>query len=236
LNKGKRTVALISVLIFLCALIFVAYELFQVREIKVAGCVVLSGEQVEALSGLERGQCIFFVDTDAVMKALEANPTVKPVSVSIEYPYSVLIEIEERMPAAYIDKDGIRLTIDKEAVLLAVDTSPAGEAVPMAVGISADRFEVGQPLGEDAYKRKVFSDLLSALPESGFNIVRFDLTYTSSIKLDTTEGFTIELGDESALETKLSLARSMMDRMAQQGKTGGIIDVSTAESAYYREN
>lgn len=236
MNKGKRTAALISALIFVCALIFAAYELFQIREIKVAGCRTLSEEQIEEFSGLKRGQCIIFVDTGAVKEALAQNPAVKPINVSIEYPYSVVIEIEERTPAAYIDKNGIRLVIDKEALLLAVDTSPAGEVGPMVVGILTDRFEVGQPLGDDAYKRKAFSDLLRALPESGLDIVCFDMTYTSAIKLKTSEGFTIELGDESALITKLALAKSMADRMAQQGKEGGIIDVSTGASAYYREN
>jgi len=236
LNKGRRIAVLISMLIFLGALIFVAYELFQIREIRVAGCAALNEEQVETLSGLEYGQCIFFVDTGAVKKALAENPFVKPVSVRIEYPYSVVIEIEERTPAAYIDKNGIRLTIDKEAVLLSVDASPAGEVAPMVTGISADRFEVGQPLGEDAYKRQVFSDLLSALQGSGIDAVRFDLTYTSAVKLYTQAGFTIELGDASGLEAKLALAQGAMDEMTKQGKTGGIIDVATAVSAYYREN
>ena len=236
MNKGKRIAALISMLVLLCALIFVAIELFQVRQINVTGCSVLDAEQVVEQSGIEYGECIFFVDTEAAMEALAANPAVKPVSVKVVYPYSVEIEIAERTPAAFIDTDGMRLTIDSEGVLLSVDMNPQGEALPQVSGFSTARFEVGQPLGEDTFKRSVFSSLLAAVRDSGIDIVRIDVTYTSSIKLTTKNGYTIEIGDETKLDTKLSLASYAMAEIEKSGKTGGILDVATAENAYYREN
>jgi cell division protein FtsQ len=226
----------VGVVILFCAVIFVAYELFQVRSITVAGCSSLSEEQVETLSGLKYGECIFFVDTEEVKEALAANPYVEPVSVRITYPYTVAIEIRERIPAAYVDVNGVRLTIDSAAVVLAVDPAPAGEVSPTVAGFSTDRFELGQPLGEDAYKREVFTGLLSALAGSGLDIVRIDMTYTVSMKIITRDGFTIQLGDENALAGKLSLAGDMINQMAAQGRNGGVIDVSTGETAYYREN
>jgi len=236
LNKGKRIAAFISLILLVCAVVFVAFMLFQVRNITVMGCNSLTEEQVEALSGLEYGQSIFFVDTEAVMEALKADPYVNPVSVAIKYPYTVAIEIHERTPAAYIDVSGMRLTIDSEAVLLSVDANPAGEVKPMVTGISTDRFEVGQPLGNDAYKRKVFSDLLSALKDCQLDVVSIDMTYTSSVKLQTSGGFIVQLGNADALATKLSLACYALDELAGQEKTAGIIDVSTGAVAYYREN
>lgn len=236
MSKGKRIAALICVLTLFCALIFVAYELFQIRAITVSGNNALNKEQVEALSGLDYGQSIFFVNEDQVMEALASDPYISPVSVKIEYPYTVVIEIAERTPAAYIDTNGVRLTIDSDAVVLEVDTSPAGEVYPMVVGISTDRFEVGQALGEDAYKRSVLSGLLGALRESGMEAVRIDLTYSSALKVGTKEGYAIELGDAGSLPKKLQLARYAMDDMLRQGKMSGIIDVSTGEKAYCREN
>ena len=236
MNKGKKVVTLISVILLICSIIFVAYELFQVREVTVTGCSTLTQEEVAALSGLTEGECIFFVEPEEVKEALKTNPIVDPVSVTIVYPYTVEIEIRERTPAAYVDAAGVRLTIDSEAVILSVDTNPEGEVNPMVIGIATDRFEVGQPLGDDAYKRKVFSDLLSALQDSDMDIVIIDVTYTSSIELQTRGGLLIQLGDADALTTKLSLASYAMGELAAQGKTTGIIDVSTAAAAYYREN
>lgn len=236
MKKGKRMAALISVIVLACALIFIAFELFQVREIKVSGCITLDTQQIEEQSGIEYGQIIFFVDTDAAMAALATNPNVKPVSVKVVYPYSIEIEIAERTPVAYIDLDGVRLAIDSEGVLLSVDMSPQGEALPQVFGFSTARFEVGQPLGEDAYKRSVFSGLLAALADSSLDIVRIDISYAASIKLETQDGYTLELGDESELTTKFTLAQRMMDEVATLGKVGGTIDVATTDHAYYREN
>jgi len=236
LNKRGRIVTIITVILLICSIIFVAYELFQVREITVTGCSTLTQEQVAALSGLTMGECIFFVQPEEVEETLKADPIVDPVSVTIVYPYTVAIEIRERTPAAYIDAAGVRLTVDSEAVLLSVDTSPEGEVTPMVTGIATDRFEVGQPLGDDAYKRKVFSDLLSALQDCDLDIVTIDVTYTSSIEIETRGGYLIQLGDADKLETKLSLASYAIGELATQGKTAGIIDVSTAAAAYYREN
>jgi cell division septal protein FtsQ len=236
LNKGRKAVTLISVILLAGSLIFVAFELFQVREISVAGCATRDAAQVAALSGLTPGQCIFFVNTEKVKDSLKSNPIIDPVSVTIVYPYTVAIEIRERTPAGYIDADGVRLTIDSEAVLLSVDTTPEGEVAPMVTGISTDRFEVGQPLGDDAYKRKVFSDLLSALADSNLKIVGIDLTYTSSVKLQTNAGLIIQLGNGDALATKLSLADYAVSELFKQGKGTGTLDVSTGVNAYYREN
>ncbi len=236
MNKGRRIAAFISLLLLVCAVLFVGYMLFQVRNISVTGCASLTEEQVEALSGLEYGECIFLVNTDDVMDALKADPLVDPVSVTIEFPYTVAIEIQERTPAAYIDTSGVRLTIDSEAVVLSVDNNPQGEVSPVVTGISTDRFEVGQPLGNDTYKRKVFSDLLNALGAYDLEIAAFDLTYTASIKLQTQNGFCIQLGNADNMATKLSLACYAIGQLAAQGKTGGIIDVSTGAAAYYREN
>jgi hypothetical protein len=106
----------------------------------------------------------------------------------------------------------------------------------MVTGISTDRFEVGQPLGDDAYKRKVFSDLLSVLADSNLKIVGIDLTYTSSVKLQTNAGLIIQLGNGDALATKLSLADYAVSELFKQGKGTGTLDVSTGVNAYYREN
>lgn len=236
MNKGKRIAALLSLLVLACVLVFVAFMLFQVREIKISGCDTLDAAQIEEQSGIEYGQIIFFVDTDAAMVALATNPKVKPVSVKVVYPYSVEIEIVERTPVAYIDLDGVRLAIDNEGVLLSVDMSPQGEALPQVFGFSTARFEVGQPLGEDAYKRNVFSSLLAALTDSSLDIVHIDISYAASIKLETQDGYTIELGDESELAAKLTLAQRMMDEITTLGKAGGTIDVATGKTAYYREN
>lgn len=236
MNRGKRIAALISLLVLGCVLVFVAFMLLQVREIHITGCSTLEEKQVEELSGIEYGECIFFVDTETVMEALAANPAIKPVSVKIVYPYSVDIEIAERTPAAYIDTDGMRLTLDSEGVLLSVDMAPQGEALPQVVGFSTARFEVGQPLGEDAYKRSVFSSLLQALGNYELGVACIDITYASSIKLMTPDGFTIELGNEDDLAAKLKLALQMKEKVIALGKTGGIIDAATGKTAYFRES
>ncbi len=234
--RGKIIAALVSLLLLVGALAAVAILLFQVRVIKVSGCGSLDAQEVAALSGIKIGQNIFFVDKQAAMESLAGNPVVKPVSVKVVYPYTVEIAIEERTAAAYIDVGSVRLTIDSEAVVIAVDDNPQGDALPQAAGFSTARFELGHALGEDAYKREVFTRLLTALAGSGIEYVCIDLTYASAIKLTTADGFIVELGNEDNLTIKFSLTLRMMEEAGALGKSGGIIDVTTAKKAYYREN
>lgn len=232
----RRALKIVSFILLLCALLFVAFEVLHLRSITVTGCETKTPEDVISLSGLETGVSIFTVDTGKALEALRKDPYIKPVSVDIVYPDRVNITIEERKEAAYIKKDNIVFVIDKEGwllnILMNTDTAPYAQVL----GLNMDEFIVGKPLGAaDMFQLLVLSKALTEAEASGLELVSIDIAIAADVILETKDGFTVELGDDMNLQKKFSLIKSAIAELKGRGKTSGIIDVASAANAYYRE-
>lgn len=236
MNKGKKALLIISAVLLIGALVFVAYMLFQVREVAVRGCKTLDADYVVKLSGLKYGQNILLLDKPAIMEALSAEPYIKPVSVDVGFPDRVTITIEERTPAAYIEKDGKLLVIDDEGWMLEVIMDPKGKEYPLVYGLQADSFEVGKPLySSDMFRVDVLLRVLKAAADGGIGLASVDVTLAADVIMTTLDGLTVELGDDTQLDAKMSLVEASVKEIGILGKEGGILDVASGKQAYYRE-
>lgn len=92
--------------------------LFRLTTIVVAGAEHLSAADVSEWTGLEMGANLLEVDVRAVQEALRAHPQVKDARVRRKLPASLVVELEERRPVAYLlageefwalDGDGVAL-------------------------------------------------------------------------------------------------------------------------------
>lgn len=237
MSKGRKVITVFSLVVLILALFFVAYQLFQVREITVEGCHSKTGNDVISLSGIEIDESVFLIDTKAVMESIDNDPYIKPVEVKIEYPDRVHITIHERTQAAYIEKEGLLLTIDEECWLLRVDQNVSHDKAPLVVGLQMDKFEVAKQLGcEDPFQLVVLESVLREIKKHDINITEVNVGTLADIVLRTADGFEIEIGDDTDLKVKFDLARSALNVVKEQGKEGGILDVSQVTKAYYRVN
>jgi cell division septal protein FtsQ len=237
LNKGKRVLLIMSALLLVVALAFVAYMVFRIREVTVQGCLSLDSGYIVDQAGLEYGQSIFLLDKQAVMDALTKDPRVRPVGVEVQYPDRVVITIEERQPAAYIEKSGALIVIDDTGWVLGVLSEPTGMERPLVVGLQADAFEVGQELSSgDMFRVDVMSRVLRAAESAGIGMDSVDVTLAADITLTTPDNMVVELGDDTQLDKKMALVVKLKEKIASSGKTGGILNVSSVDKAYFREN
>ncbi len=237
MSKGRRAVTVIFLIIFICALAFVLYKLFQIREITVTGNENFTDEYVISLSGLEYDSSVFTIDEDAVLQVLCGQAYIKPVAVNIRYPDCVDIVIEERKKAAYVEKQTALLLIDYEGYLLEVIDNTEACNLPLIEGLHVDEFSVGKRLEvPGGFKLSVLSSVLSQAGKSEIELVKIDIGFAADIILETSQGFTIEIGDDTNLPAKFELAKTSMIELVEMGKYSGILDVSAGTNAYYREN
>jgi cell division septal protein FtsQ len=237
LSKGRRALKIVSFVVLFCVLAFVAYQLFQIRRITVNGCETLKEENIISLTGLEYGQSIFTVDTQQIMETMDTEPNIKPVSVNIEYPDGIVITIKQRKEAACIKKENALLIIDDECYLLKVLMQPDVVPYPLVHGLQADAFKVGERVGvKDIYQLDVLSSVLVEAKNSGISLLSIDVSLAANVVLETKDGYTVEIGDDTRLSNKFSLVKSVIKKIKEMGKTEGILNVASAANVYYREN
>lgn len=236
MSSAKKKIIVVSLIVLILALLFVMYQLFQVRSITVSGCETIAREDVIALSGISMNQSVLFLDKQRALNALDDYPYIKAIGINIGYPDRINIAIEERREAAYVPKEGVLLAIDKESYLLHVITDTSQPHYPIVFGLKMASFEVGQRLGVgDTFQLDALGRVIEQLSSSELQVNSIDMTWPANIVLQTADGFMVEIGDDTQLAEKFTLAVKAKEVILERGKSGGVLDVSAADSAYYLE-
>lgn len=234
MRKGAKVLIIISIIVLVLALLFVCYQLFRVRAISVVGGA--SADYVKSLSGINIGDSTFLVDKQAAFEQIEAEPWIKAVNVEIIYPDKIKIEAEQRQIEAYVIYEDVLLAIDGECTVLSAGDIKEVD-MPLVRGLQMDVFEVGKTIGcGDRFMLNVTERVLKELGKSTLDIKFIDVSLAANIVLETKQGMSIEIGDDTNLSAKLKLASATIKELELSEKNIGILDVSAVSSAYYRAN
>ena len=234
--KARRRVLIVLICLAFAALLAAVYFLFTVRGIYVQGAPG-EEENVITLSGIRQNQSVFFINEQAVMDGVQTDPMLKPVGVQITYPDRITITVQQRVPAAYVRKEGVILVLDNECSVLRAVPDDSQPHYPMVDGLKFATFEVGQTLAtHDQFQIDVLARVLQQAAQGELDIAGIDMAWPASIVLETKDGFLVELGDDTQLEEKFVLAAKSLATLEERGILGGVLNVSAADTAYYSEN
>ncbi len=144
--------------------------LLDVDRVSVRGTEHLSPAEVRRAAGVERRDALLLVDRGAVARRVEQLPWAADVSVGRRLPGTLVIDVTERRPVAWVHADG--------RVLARVPEPPSGLAELQGVG---DVPEPGRSVGRAAAVLRAVGDLpaglraevASARTEGGRSVVRF---------------------------------------------------------------
>ncbi|MEO8291760.1 MAG: FtsQ-type POTRA domain-containing protein [Actinomycetota bacterium] len=101
--SGRAAIAAASLLILgLAAVGVVRSPYFAADHLTVEGADRLTPARVLRIGGLEPGQNVVTMDTDAAERRLEADPWIASASVTTELPDRVVVRIDERAPVAAV--------------------------------------------------------------------------------------------------------------------------------------
>lgn len=92
-------------------------SVLAVSAVKVEGNEVLDPRQVRRVAAVPMGEPLATVDLDAIAARIEGLAPVLGVDVSRSWPDKVRIAIEERIPVAVVERDGVVRGLDKEGVI-----------------------------------------------------------------------------------------------------------------------
>lgn len=114
---------------------------FAVADIEVRGSTVLTADEVRALLPITRGDNVFRAATGDAEDTLRALPWVASARVRRELPHTIVVEIEERTPAALVAADDLYL-VDAHGrpfKRAALDRGE-GKGLPVVSGVPRDLY------------------------------------------------------------------------------------------------
>ena len=243
-KHAKQTMAMAIALVGALALLIVlaCSRVFIIRDIMVVGNRSLLKEEVVTQSGVKTGDNLLSINAQLLRENLEKNRYIEYKSHSFDYKGRLTLTINERLGRAVVNVLGLYYVLDASGMVLecAGSAYPAGVSGPYVVGLSIAsnaQVIVGETLPvRDRGQLEAMERVLSELDTVGMLSAASELSVKNldNLYYTTSAGVKVELGDLSALHTKLLIAREVLAlREGDDSVTGAKIDVSSGTSAHY---
>ena len=241
-NERKKNGWLIALACTAAALILGAalyFWVFSVRDIQVTGNSRIPAGEVIRLSGIRVGTPIFSVSSEETERRLRQNPYLKFRYLEKKLPGTLILSVREREACCWMTWNGILYTMDKQRMVLFetedLTVRPSELVRVDGLGIRSDA-KVGQVLMLDSeMQQQIFTSLFLEMKVLRCTelIEEADLSNASSILLTTRDGFTVAMGDSSALHAKLRAMLITREELLSRGYKGGVINVILPETPVF---
>lgn len=208
----------ISALVVVLAVVAVAVvyqtSLFGVREVRVVGASLVSADQVRAAAAIRLGSPLARVDLAQVRDRVEKLPPVAGVGVSRDWPYTLVVRVEERTAAAVVPQGREYVVVDDEGVVFRrLAGRPAG--LPL--------LRTPRPGKGDAATVAAVRVLAALTPQLRQQLVEVSAPSPVRIQLKLAKDRTVVWGDAEDSAKKARVATALLSR------PGSVIDVSAPE-------
>lgn len=228
-RKKRRKIFLIILgFIILVTGIFLS-PLFNIRNIVVKGVNELNEEDIIRTSGINTGMHIVSLDLSQAEENLSKVPHISSVNVKYQFPNTIEIIIEEKMPIVYYEFADGYVGINSDGIITdIVEMQNTENPLPVATGIVLETYSIGSKPELDAVRQAQIdvlievSEALYELDMSG-TIREIDVSEITNIILYTHSGLTVKCGSTDELEYKFSALKEVIP----QADSGGIADLST---------
>lgn len=210
---------------------FILYStLFQVRRIVVRGNTTIPGQDIVRLSGLKVGQNSLTIDDEEVMRKIESNRYLRCTLVDVQWD-SVTIHIKERVPAVWINHNGMSVLMDNRGYVLeeSLTSYSSYDNLVKVIGLDVRRTALGQTISLNSPTQlETYTQILVELKAmKGLDMLsELDMTSMDSIYLATRDGFYVRLGSEDSIHEKLRAFMITRDKVIEMGYSSGTIDVT----------
>lgn len=192
MKKKKKNSRLFKILFLLIVLGFVIYKiltssLFIVKNIEVKGNIDVDNETIIKASEISLGQDNIFFDKETISKNIERLAKVEKIEINKKYPSTLVVNVEERIPAVVVPITNMYLLLDKYGIIIDTNDSLNSNLVILNGIKNIKSFYLGDSI--TTYANSEQNKLLINLFD-GVNIQKF-----RSIKLENDKAEMILLND-----------------------------------------
>ena len=141
-------------------------EWTKIQQLTILGLHRLSREEITAKLNLSSNSSLWSIDTDRLSGVLEAHPWIRTVTFDRVFPHSLIVQVEERQPAAVLRASKQSYYIDSEGFLLPGKITKAGQTLPVLKGMDSKFFSEQK---DESHRRAKQAIHLAALLSERFS-------------------------------------------------------------------
>jgi len=218
-------VLLLVLVILIAGLLFIKSSYFSVGSVIVEGNKYVLIEDVYRIADIPESINIFNLNTSNIKMRLMRDLRIAEADVSRRFPGTIVINIKERKPMAYVASNYGFLELDKQGVVLAVLKNIKQTNVPMITGIRLENEYVSDEI-EDAVIKNIVN-YLSLLDEVTLNqISEINLKSSEQIVAYTVNSVPIRFGNNDRLPDKAKLTNEILRELADKKRIVEYIDLN----------
>ena len=228
-NHVLRNV-LIFLLVSLAVGLVIRGTVFTVRAAQVSGNVRMSDEAILQEAGVSLGRNMFELNESDVARRINANRYLSFEKLRMDWPDGVTLFVMERVPSAYVKAYGMLYTLAGDGKVLEesgdIDTALA---LPEVRGLQEGSVTVGRKIvSESSARLRAYTALIEEMSLQGCleQISVLNLADVDNILLVTTDGYTVQLGEQTDLRAKIGAMRAVRLKLIELGKEKGTINVA----------
>ncbi|MBR3458049.1 MAG: FtsQ-type POTRA domain-containing protein [Selenomonadaceae bacterium] len=189
--------------------IVVYSPIFTLRDIRVEGTTYLTKEDIMRIAGLYRGEPLFQLQTDVVMKRLMQDLRVEEAVVRRSLPDKLDMIIKERKPVAIVACEYGYLDLDRQGKIIDGYRSLKSMAIPLITGITLHDVYIGDDVADPTVKTILY--FLQQIDEESLNqISEISIQSPDYLVAYTVHSVQIRLGRMERLEEKAELTMNFL--------------------------
>ena len=158
-------------------------EWTKIQQLTILGLDRLSREEITAILNLSPYSSLWSIDTDQLSDQLETHPWIRAVTFDRVLPHSLIVQVEERQPAAVLRASKQSYFLDAEGFLLPGETTKTGQALPVLEGMTSKFFSQHKDESQRRAKQGIHLAALLAEHFSGRPNVNVAHAHTTIVNL-----------------------------------------------------
>jgi cell division protein FtsQ len=224
MRKTFKYILFLLLLTFAIAFLMTS-SLFNIKTINVSGNNRVSQQEIIRLSGLSYQQNIFRINSKETMKSIFQSPYIEKIKIKRHLPNIIKIDIIEREPLVLVPYVGSYLFVDSQGIVIEINSTIANMKLPVINGLKFNTFKLGEEIKvENKLQLTSVIKLINEIKKVGIiqEIADINAENILYFKLKTKSGITINLGDDSNINTKIPLAKAILQDLDSKKLKGTI--------------
>jgi len=205
-------------------------SLFAVRDVRVEGAQHLDHASLAQISGLSGANMLALSESGAIRRLL-AIPDIRAVDVKREWPNTVVLTVEERVPVALWHSAGHDFPVDQEGVVLSAG-APEGPAPRIVETTPGSVIGPGERVHPDAI---AFAQRIMAESPRFLEANVRELEYRAGVGVTVIfeGGMRVTFGDDRSYEYKIAVLSELLEDLDSQGIQPSAVDLRFGERVTY---